>query len=350
MNKINRSDIRKLVIKEMSRAKTIQKRSLSSLLFEDVDNDIKTASEEGPAAVRKLVNSTDDKQGLKDALDGMYDKLKPDDVVNVSSSSSMKVGKLIPTQNEIDLMKSVAFPLGGISALEEMISTNKSGAPGSITVSGNEILDGHHRWSGVWGISGPDGDIDVQNIELPGGTSEKLAAAQLAIAAYKPTDTALPSASDEIPYNILGVGSAGIEELLLKNVGKQTDSKAPGPLLNDELLAAAAKSEIVANWAKFKIGSPAETVKTAIIKKVASNFEGLPSNSAAPDRADMPQLDDKSIGGKKAKEEIYAGLASGAFNISPPYSPSKEKKESSIRNDDQLIMERWQKLAGILKG
>lgn len=322
--------------------------SLARLIFEDIEDDVSDAYKTGPAAVRKLANTAPDKDKLKDALKGDHDKVKNDDVVDVGGSSSVGVGGLIPTQNEIDLMKSVAFPLGGFDALEQMVKSKTSGAPGAITISGNEVLDGHHRWSGVWGISGPAGTIQAQDLALPGDTSKKLAAAQLAIAAYKDPSVPQPSAEDPIPYNILGKDKEYIKKMILDNVGKQTDPKAPGSLLNDDMLKKCAESDVIANWAGFKVGDDIGTVKEKIADRVAENLGGaqpIPENPNAPARADMPQFDDKSIGGKDAKAKIYAGLASGDFNIEPPFKP---KKEGKGRKED-MITERWAKLAGILK-
>ena len=323
-------------------------RSLAKLIFEDIEDDINQSYKKGPAAVRNLANSAKDKEKLKDALRGDHDKVQKDDEVDVSGSKSVPVGKLIPTQNEIDLMKSVAFPLGGFDALKQMVTSKTSGAPGAITISGNEVLDGHHRWSGVWGIAGPSGTIQAQNLGLPGDTSKKLASAQLAIAAYKDPETPQPAAADPIPYNILGKDKAYIKKMILDNVGKQTDPKAPGPLLNDDMLKQCAKDADIAKWAGFKVGDKTDVVKEKIADRVAENLGGakpIPSNPNAPAREDMPQLDDKSIGGKNAKEKIYAGLQSGEFNIEPPFKPQKEGKN---RKED-MVMERWARLAGILK-
>ena len=322
--------------------------SLTKLIFEDIEDDIKAAYKAGPAAVRKLANSTPDKEKLRDALKGDHDKVEKDDQVPVGKGTPVKVGALIPTQNEIDLMKSIAFPLGGFDALKNMVVSKTSGAPGAITISGKEVLDGHHRWSGVWGISGPAGTIQVQNLKLPGDTSKKLAAAQLAIAAYKDPNVKQPSAEDPIPYNILGKDKAYIKQMILDNVGNQTDSKAPGPLLNDEMLKQCADDDEIAKWAGFKVGDDIETVKDKIADRVAENLGGakpIPENPAAPARADMPQFDDKTIGGKAAKEAIYTGLQTGEFNVNPPFEPKNEGKGRS----DDVIVERWAKLAGILK-
>ena len=324
----------------------MKKISLVDLLFEDVEDDIETAFNAGPAAVRKLADTTSDKEELKNALKGDHDKVVPDDKIPVGGDASVSVGGLIPTQNEIDLMKSVAFPLGGFKALKQMVTSKTIGAPGSITISGNEVLDGHHRWSSVWGIAGPTGTISTQDVDLPGGTDQKLAAAQLAIAAYKDPDTKQPSASDPIPYNILGKSKDYIKKMILDNVGVQADKKAPGPLLNDEMLEQSAQDQAIADWAGFEVGADTETVKDKIADRVAENLGGakpIPENPNAPARADMPQFDHDAIGGKTAKADIYAGLKAGEFNVEPPF------KAESASADGNLVVERWQRLAGLLK-
>ena len=345
---INRDTIRK-IIREDSHKRANRSGRLAALLFEDVDSEIEKAAKTGPAAVRKLADTYDDKAELKKALKGDHDKKKDDDNVGVGGAETMSVGDLIPTQKEIDLMKSVAFPLGGFDALKQMVTSKTSGAPGSITVSGNEVLDGHHRWSGVWGISGPSGTISAQDVALPGDTSQKLAAAQLAIAAYKDPEQKQPAAAGEIPYNILGKNKTTVKSMIIDNVGKKADPKAPGALLNDEMLEACSKDADIAKWAGFKVGADKETVKDKIADRVAENLAGakpIPANPEAPERIDMPQFDDKSIGGSKAKNDIYQGLAAGDFNIQKPFAPSNESK----KNADDLVMERWLRLAGIVKG
>lgn len=347
--RLNRQTIRKLVLEEVSRMRQPQRRSLASFIFEDVEDDIKIAAAAGPAAVRKLADTYGDKEELKAALKGDHDKQSDDDVVDVGGAEPVEVGDLVPTQKEIDLMKSVAFPLGGFEALKQMVVSKTSGAPGAISVAGNEVLDGHHRWSGVWGISGPTGTIKAQNIDLPGDTSQKLAAAQLAIAAYKDPGKPQPAAADEIPYNILGKDKATVKKMILDNVGKKTDKKAPGALLNDEMLEACSGDSAIAEWAGFEVGADKETVKDRIADRVAENLAGakpIPANPSAPERINMPQFDHDDIGGSKAKADIYKGLSSGDFNISEPFEPKTE----SLLSRDEIILERWLSLAGIVKG
>jgi len=348
--KINQEIIRNLVLNEISLIVISKKKPLSFYLFEDVEDNIKIAANIGPAAVRDLVNSYDDKHELKKALHGMHDENKYDDKIHVSSTMKVRVGELVPTQNEVDLMKSIAFPLGHIDILKKVIMSNTSDAPGSLSIAGNEILDGHHRWSGVWGICGPSGEISVENIDLPGeNTAQKLAAAQLAIAAYKDPEQKQPAASEEIIYNILGKSKDAVFQMILDNVGKKTSRKVSGTLLNDEMLVACVNDDVVAEWADFDLGTDTDTVKFKIISRVANNLAGdypIPSNPDAPERIDMPQFDAASIGGKQAKKDIYAGLSAGDFNIKEPFRKDNVQIESN-KQTNNILVERWQRLAGI---
>lgn len=316
---------------------------LRRIIREEIEQDIAKAVKAGPAAVRSLANNANDKQGLKDALKGSHDKVSDDDVVSVSGAKSIAVKKFKPTQKEIDLLKSIGYPLSDFSILKKMISTNTSTAPGSITVSGDLVIDGHHRWSGIWGISGPSGVISAEDLGLPGDTTQKLAAAQLAIAAYKPADVKQPAAAGAIPYNILGASPDTIKSMLLKNKDKTTER---GSLLGQEFLDACAGDNTVAQWAGFKPGADKKEVLEKICDKVADNLSTLPSNPQAPERIDMPQFNDDSIGGDKAKEEIYTGLKSGEFNVKAPFKPGD--KEDEEESKEKELSERFLRLAGII--
>lgn len=352
---ITKSSLRRIIAEEMTReTRATTKREKYSLrqLLEDASPEIQAAYKSGPAAVRALADSAKDKEDLRATLRGDFDKQKSDDVVAIGQGTK-DVGDLLPTQSEIDLVKSIGWPLGDVQTLEKMITTGTSTAPGTITISGNLVIDGHHRWSGIWSVSGRKGTVAVDDLKLPGGsTAQQLAAAQLAIAAYKAADAPQPAAAEPIDLNILGKSPEAIEKDILGAEG-QKDPKAPGAILNPKYLKDCANSETVADWAGFNVGDDIETVKSAVVKKVASNLSSLPKNDEAPARADMPQFDHEAIGGKKAKAEIMKGLTSGEFNVAPPFAPEggsegKKKQESRYKSGDVLI-ERWQKLAGIIK-
>lgn len=78
---------------------------------------------------------------------------------NAATKSSVKltsipVTKLIPTQNEIDVDKSLKFPL---TKKESTGAALKGGAvkvqSPIITFNGKYVIDGHHRWSQVYAIN-----------------------------------------------------------------------------------------------------------------------------------------------------------------------------------------------------
>jgi hypothetical protein len=306
-----------------------------------VTDDIAKAAKGGPGAVRSFVDNHPDPDELKAALHGTHDNVKADDTTKVSKPAMRQIRDFKPTQKEIDMMKSAAFPLGSAKALAKAISSNTTDAPGSITVSGDDVIDGHHRWSGVWAISGPDGVISAEDLELPGDTTQKLAAAQLAIAAHKDPNQDMPTASGKIANNILGKSSSEIEKMMAANVGRQVDRRAPGPMLNDEMVSNSSKDKTIAKWAGFKPGADPKEVIVKIIKKISANLATVPSNTKAPAREDMPQLDDKSIGGKAGKAAIYDKLQNAEINIKSPLSPQKESAE----RDGNLLTERWCQLA-----
>ena len=94
------------------------------------------------------------------------------------------VGKLIPTQNEIDIKKSLAYPLTNA----ENMSANLKGGPvapgGPIITSakGHYIIDGHHRWSQVC-VCNPNCKIQAVDMSDIKGPFSGLKAAQLGIVA-----------------------------------------------------------------------------------------------------------------------------------------------------------------------
>jgi len=89
-------------------------------------------------------------KGLKDGVDG-------DDSIEVKENEPINVADMIPTQTNIQLGKSLSFALGGGFGGQEL---------GAYVTGGNEILDGHHRWSGTM-IVDPGASIKGHMISAP---------------------------------------------------------------------------------------------------------------------------------------------------------------------------------------
>jgi len=301
---------------------------------------VNDAFSSGPAAVRAFLNTPEGKsQAVRDMLkSGLKDGKKDDDIVNVSGPSPVSVTNLVPTQNFIDLMQSVSYPLGAADKLLSAITT-KMGA-GPIVIDDNLVIDGHHRWSSIFSIA-PDGQITALNVKWPGkDTKEKLAAAQLSIGAYVGADKEQPSASGEPKTNILGKSSSEIQQMILSNINKKVDDGAPGPLLNDDMMkqivdGRTSNMKPVYDWAGVQTSvTDVNTLRKAIAKKVGDNLEKIVSNDQAPARPDMPQFAPK-VGGPELSD-IVPNISKGEFNIAPPYKVQKESLKKIVR---QVIRE-----------
>jgi len=323
--------------------------------------DLESAFNGGPEGVRAFMDNSKD-EAVVDILSKAseeYDGDADDDKITIGGSVPVEVKGIGPTQQFIDLMQSVSFPLGSADVLESAVTSKTSGAPGAISISGNAVLDGHHRWSGVFAIT-PDGVIQAKNFAFPGTVKEKLAAAQMAVAAVKDSP-GQPSKGGGAETDIIGKGKDQIFAMIDANKGNQTDPKAPGSLLNDSMIQAIADGNhpAINAWAgipddaEFVALSDSESgfandlIRKSIAEKVANNLAALPSPLAgAPEsREDMPQLDHEDIGGSTGLDKIVKGLPAGEYNVVPPFA-----KESKNRAADDVILERWQKLAGLLKG
>ena len=295
----------------------------------------------GPEGVRAFLDSSEGKDPkVRQVLghpEASVDGKPTDDKVSIKPGN-VTVSQMVPTQKFIDLMQSVSFPLGSAAVLRKNINAKKGHGP--ITTSDNYIIDGHHRWSGIFAVA-PEGTITVTDIGFPGNAKQKLASAQLAIGAIDPnTNDPHPSKGGKASANILGKDANTIYKLILQHVGKQTDPKAPGALLNDQMINTIISTPMtdILDWAN--IPEESRQNKDAVIKGIATrtakNLAQLPDFvPGAPDRPDMPQFDHKSIGGDKAKNKVYSKLATNRLNIVPPFTKKAVAGGAGVKKELQ---------------
>ena len=138
---------------------------LVNLLFEqDVSWDDKYEQ-----FVQKLgANASDPK--TKAFIDAGLKDGKTEDDKFVFSNVSLAVKDLIPTQNEVDIDKSLAFPMK--KDPDKFITYNTGDGPfelGSpiVTYKGKYVIDGHHRWSQLYAVNA-DATIKAIDIDISG--------------------------------------------------------------------------------------------------------------------------------------------------------------------------------------
>jgi hypothetical protein len=99
------------------------------------------------------------------------------------------VSKLTPSQNEVDIDKSLGYPLTHADQLREYLIGGYISSNKIITAnSGTSIVDGHHRWSGLFVIN-PDTELSSYDLGYAPTAKEALAETQFGVAAK---DTYLP--------------------------------------------------------------------------------------------------------------------------------------------------------------
>lgn len=384
--RVTRSKLRNMIAEEMQGRRIP---SLSSVLFEGEDAAKldpaaagalqKLSVKSGPSDVVKFLNGPGADPRVRALLAaGKQDGDETDEAATISEGQG-KCGDLVPTQVEIELTKSIGYPLAMFKMLKKMISggVQRVGPPGNdmIVKSGNLIVDGHHRWSSLFSVAGPDGQIAAIDVALP----EKDAASVLAI-----VQTAIASTlSGKVPkakaggMNILGKSKDEIAAMITK--AYESGEGEAGPVLTDDFVSSCMadpavnkhfglqaanivgpkqeepeqkkesygrRNSLLEKRGKFS-GKYAEKDRIAkarkhIIDFVANNLSQMNQPAeGSPPRVDMPQLDKAGGGVKGALEKLKAG----DVNYKAPFAA-----ESRRRNDDQAVLERWQKLAGLIKG
>lgn len=357
-----------------------RRRSLKSLLpqlFEEEDkkgdSDVELDISKDPSAAVKYLNGPGADKRVRALLAAGTEDGDIDDESAKYKEGSASIGNLVPTQVEIELTKSIGYPLSKFDSLKSMIAggVQRIGPSGNdmIVTSGNLIIDGHHRWSSLFSVAGPGGEIAAINVEL----KEKDAASVLAI-----VQTAIAATlSGAVPkakaggMNILGKSEKEIAGLIRK--AYESGQGEAGPILTDEFVESCLQDDGVIKHfdlekvkGSFGIGNVKDAKKKSdktkteslirekaelnrkalvaareiIINKVANNLSQMNQPAeGAPPRVDMPQLDKAGGGVMGALDKI----ASGEVNYKAPF-----KKESSSY-EGEVLLERWKKLAGIIK-
>lgn len=271
------------------------------------------------------------------------------------------VSSLIPMQKEIDIDKSLGWPIVKTqgSGLAKNVSASgpvKLGSP-IVIFNGKYIVDGHHRWSQLYACNRNASivAIDITNPHIE--PLEALKAVQAAIAHQ--TGKVPVQTVDSV--NLIGIAEGALRDWLKKNVRSKVvknnfealdflkslagiDQDYGNHIFSRYVKKDKENVEEAANLSGISRKSYAlgkKIIIEAIVKNVAAMNETSTPISGAPSRSEMPQTDNVNW---------MPPLEDGKIDIEEPHaSPDSVRAERRTRSGD-IFVERWQKLAGILKG
>lgn len=270
---------------------------------------------------------------------GLKDLDLQDEKVPVTLAS-LPVQNLFPTQSQIGILDSLGFLAFqvGPEKQKQVVKSYLNGTPdlgGGKIITANKkfIIDGHHRWSGVY-LLNPNAKIQSFDLTINVGDEEKLLSImQLAIAStygglfMKPANSSsdifnFEGSCEELIINVL-CGEYGYNQKKggeLRNCLTFLDClSGKEPNMQDYDDAKGKTEEEVKSMIKDKIEQYTET-----IQKMVKNAEGIKSKKKenGPPRIVMPQPKDTSIEtgeeGGDLPTEVRDKLVSGELNFNIP--------------------------------
>lgn len=333
---MNRSEERKLrrLISETARHAVAGgtsrrgRRSLVSLFLEDADPekvDLPTKlSDVAKQAEKMKIRATSGKDDV--------DKGSGDDVVG-SSNASIAAASLKPSQSTMEGQKGVQFAFSALLKTKPM-PQGPGGDVGAIISKDNHIMDGHHRWIATLMVD-PTAEMTGPQVDFP---ASKLIPVLNLLTVGKFNRTAG------------NPGSGGFDQFTAENLKPHVLK-----IIQKGYWGESDPAKCKAAAAKFVgVGEDTDDEELATkmadkmaknIKSSGKNWQALPPN--APDRVDMPVINADEV------TSATDALKSGEVDVNPPYGDEKEgKKEtqnSGRMRNGQVVLERWQKLAGLLK-
>lgn len=327
MKKLTRTEIRRLINEEISSMSRTRRRSLTSLMFEDADpakiEDTRfplTLSAVNKDAATKIVTGGAEEK----------DKAKDDDTVQVARGTSYACQDLKPSQTSMNIDKAMQFSLSMINGTMPG-SGGPGGDLGSFVSSDNYIMDGHHRWISTFMVD-PSAKIIGIRVNLPG---PKLVAVLNTITkGMHGIEGGNPGTGGFDQFKNAAAMKAALEKQISGSAGN-----TQGPIGGKQ--DSAGIKAILKKWCGEQDDAK---VVDAAVAKMMKNLSALPTEimPGAPDRKDMPVIDDKQKAG--ATDSTIAALVGGQVDLNPPY------QKESVSKTDEIIMERWQKMAGIIRG
>lgn len=303
-------------------AKKLSTKDLRSLIMEVVNEDAdpsKVDPERFPMKLSQAAAKADQADAL--VTMGTKDGSDADDKVG-ASSGELAVTSLKPSQSSMNIEKACQFAICAILEVKPF-QGGPGGDLGAIITSDDHIMDGHHRWIAT-GMVDPGASVGGYVVEFP---AKEMIAALNMITVKLGITSGKPGSGGFDQFN-----EAGILPVLQK-------------LVKEGFWGADAE-QCQQACEEFS-EETGEAAVAAAAKKMGDNVSKLTLSvpSGFPERPDMPVISK----GKGHLEQAIKLLQTGAVDLNEPYADEgAEKKEESRRNEGDLIMERWKRMAGLL--
>jgi len=337
--KINSKQLRKLVletvrdIKRQERINESKKRKLIGsqafrdsarkaieLLSEDADPS-KVNSDRFPLKLSDAAAKAGE-EAEKLVTGGSDDGASGDDEVQ-AQAGSMPCKSLKPSQSSMNIHKAICFALAAIKKMPPF-ATGPGGDLGAIITSDNHIMDGHHRWIAS-GMVDPNSEVGGFIVEFP---AKQMIAALNMITVKLGITKGKPGSGGFDQFN-----EAGILEVL-------QDFAENGASIPGKGAWKGLEAPVVLQACEEFSGVTGDGAIAAAAKKFGENCSQLTLSvpDGFPARPDMPVISKK----KGHLKDAIEFLRSGQVDLNEPYA-------ESVGKSDSVILERWNKLAGLLK-
>jgi len=242
--------------------------------------------------VQWLKKYSDDKRIANIIKGGMQDGNQSDDQIAVTPGANIAVNQLWPTQKEIGIANSLAYPLDKPQEFAKIFTGAPVDTGSVIVLNGRFVLDGHHRWSQTFCYN-PKAQLVVTNyqndkFEQEGG----LKAIQAAIVALKSPGTSLLTKPNNEP-NLLNCSFDEVRKILNPT------------------------QEVLNQAIQIKFCTDLQTFQDRIIQNVQALRDHCKEAKWEnnPPRGEMPQPGMNKVGDK----DLENALKSGKIDVVSPY-------------------------------
>ena len=246
-----------------------------------------------------------------------------EDTIPVTGASE-PVQKLKPSQSSMNIEKAMGQAISMILGDMEL-----GGNINAFISNDDHIMDGHHRWVATAMVD-PSQPVGGYKVDFP---ADKLIAILNAITAGKFGITQGKPATGGFDQFKPGPVKATLQQFAKEGV----PGKFPRP---PEQVMQALEKFVADNGGEEK-GEEAVAKAAEIMVNNLSNLK-FETPAGAPSREDMPVIDDP--------QPAIQALTTGEVDVNPPYQVDEDQpevKEESKKSSDNVLVERWTRIAGI---